>query len=96
MHPTGPRLVVLPAHARDAATSLADAHLRAGRHKVVAPMSRDRRPCKGDAFVKAGPRLRREDCENCENYRRRGGKCLGRRGWEVARVAGVVMEAADA
>ena len=23
---------------------------------------------KGDAFVKAGPRLRREDCENCENY----------------------------
>lgn len=26
----------------------------------------DTRPCKGDAFVKAGPRLRREDCENFE------------------------------
>ena len=47
---------------------------------------------KGDAFVKAGPRLRREDCENCENYRRRGGKCLGHRGWKAAREAGVKLE----
>jgi hypothetical protein len=52
----------------------------------------DTRPCKGDAFVKAGPRLRREDCENCENYRRRGGKCLGHRGWKAAREAGVKLE----
>jgi hypothetical protein len=52
----------------------------------------DNRPCQGDAFVKAGPRLRRDDCENCTEYKHRGGKCLGHRGFKVAREAGVKLE----
>lgn len=56
----------------------------------------DNRPCQGDAFVKAGPRLRREDCENCTEYKHRGGKCLGHRGWRIARDAGVKLEGDDA
>lgn len=52
----------------------------------------DARPCGGDAFVKAGPRLRRLDCENCAAHRNRGGKCLGHRGFKVAREAGVRLE----
>ena len=37
----------------------------------------DYRPCKGDALLKAGPRLRRLDCDNCARFEQRGGKCLG-------------------
>ena len=76
----------------DDGDTVVDPAVRAGRYKVVAPMSRDRRPCRGDLFVKAGPRLRRLDCENCAAYKDRGGKCLGHRGWKAAREAGVKLE----
>ena len=59
----------------------------------MTPPSHDYRPCKGDAFLKAGPRLRRLDCENCARFERRGGKCLGRHGWRWAEAAGIEMRA---
>jgi hypothetical protein len=52
----------------------------------------DYRPCKGDAFQKAGPRLRRLDCDNCARFEQRGGKCLGRRGFRWAEAAGIRLE----
>lgn len=44
----------------------------------------DRRPCQGDAFEFAGPRLRGLWCENCKQHKSRGGKCLGTRGYTAA------------
>lgn len=54
-------------------------------------MTIDPRPCQGDAFRMAGPRLRALRCENCVNDPHRGGKCLGRRGLVHARDAGIQL-----
>ena len=56
----------------------------------------DRRPCRGDAWVKVSPRMTLIDCCNCTQHHTRGGRCTGGgysarllvaevRGWEVPR-----------
>jgi hypothetical protein len=52
--------------------------------QILDAWENDPRPCKGDAFVKAGPRLRLLDCYNCGRHVSRGGKCVGS-GWEGRR-----------
>jgi len=54
-------------------------------------MMGDSRPCWGDAFHRA-PRTHSHGCNVCVEREGNGGKCMGDRGWGVARLAGIELE----